>query len=247
MYYEIADTNVRLAGSLHAWPADAGTGELPAWVWDAYHWSEHICLEMDSSTARLCSRFSNGNSLDQRLPADLWARLRALWPGSSDLAPMKQWAVLFALQTLNVQMTPGVEPQLTLKAQADQKPINYLETAGEFAALADALSDAEYARLIQRVIGDLPVLQRVLYNIHRAWLTRNIGEVERILPGTLLGLPTVANIILDARNRAWLPKVIASLGIKTRTLFAVGAAHLPGANGLLALLGREGYELRLLE
>jgi len=45
MYYEIVGTNARLAGSLHQWPADSGTGDLPHWVWDAYRWSEKIYLE----------------------------------------------------------------------------------------------------------------------------------------------------------------------------------------------------------
>ena len=39
MYYELVGTNVRLAGSMHAWPAEAGQQDLPAWIWAAYQWS----------------------------------------------------------------------------------------------------------------------------------------------------------------------------------------------------------------
>lgn len=48
--------------------------------------------------------------------------------------------------------------------------------------------------------------------------------------------------MLDYRNKKWMPILLAR---KEKTIFvAVGGAHLPGKNGLLNLLKRQGYQLQ---
>lgn len=48
-------------------------------------------------------------------------------------------------------------------------------------------------------------------------------------------------MLIDARNRAWLPEIEAAAG--RRLLVAVGAAHLPGEAGLLKLLDDAGWRV----
>ncbi|MCB1343704.1 MAG: TraB/GumN family protein [Pseudooceanicola sp.] len=47
--------------------------------------------------------------------------------------------------------------------------------------------------------------------------------------------------ILDTRNRAWIPRILSTPG--NTVVVAVGAAHLPGRNGVLNLLEKAGYRL----
>ncbi len=44
------------------------------------------------------------------------------------------------------------------------------------------------------------------------------------------------------RNSAWLPKLMEFLN-KGRSVVNVGASHLPGPNGVLALLRDKGYRI----
>ncbi len=48
--------------------------------------------------------------------------------------------------------------------------------------------------------------------------------------------------LLDERNRSWVPVIEATTG--DHLVIAVGAAHLPGENGVLNLLQEQGYQLQ---
>ncbi len=50
---------------------------------------------------------------------------------------------------------------------------------------------------------------------------------------------------LDDRNKQWIPQLLPLLA-QGNAFIAVGALHLPGENGLLALIEAEGYQLRPL-
>jgi uncharacterized protein len=54
------------------------------------------------------------------------------------------------------------------------------------------------------------------------------------------------NAAFDERNRAWLPQILKTLPVTKHTPIVVGAGHLCGPTGLLSLLNREGYTLKLL-
>jgi hypothetical protein len=246
MYYEIVGTNARLAGSLHQWPADSGTGDLPHWVWDAYRWSEKIYLEADLSEAKSFVRLTDGRSLQNVLPASIWTALMEALPRGADLSPLKPWAALMALQFVGTPMVEGVEPQVYARAKADSKSLRYLETMAEFSGRLDNVRAADYVEAFGVALEKLPDLRQVLREMRSAWISRRVEEVEAVLPRTLLGLPRVARLMLDDRNLAWLPRIEATIQAPERTLIMIGAAHLPRATGLLTLLGHRGYELRLV-
>jgi hypothetical protein len=54
------------------------------------------------------------------------------------------------------------------------------------------------------------------------------------------GISGYMDLLLYARNRKWAKNLDTLLGKKSM-LIAVGAAHLPGAGGLIDLLRKEGY------
>ena len=54
------------------------------------------------------------------------------------------------------------------------------------------------------------------------------------------------DVLLDNRNKAWIEKIKAFANEKP-TLFAFGAGHLGGDNGLIELLKKEGYKVKPLK
>ncbi|MGL5226592.1 MAG: TraB/GumN family protein [Bacteroidales bacterium] len=50
------------------------------------------------------------------------------------------------------------------------------------------------------------------------------------------------SIIIDTRNKEWIKKIISMIH-EDSSLIAVGAGHLPGVNGLIALLRHQGYSV----
>jgi uncharacterized protein YbaP (TraB family) len=54
--------------------------------------------------------------------------------------------------------------------------------------------------------------------------------------------PNFVENFLNKRNRNWIPVIENQIDIEN-TFIAVGAGHLPGENGILALLRNKGYTL----
>jgi uncharacterized protein len=248
MYYEIEGTAVRLAGSMHLVPAAAPN--LPEWIWRAYEWAEELAFEADLATVRDHIYLSEGDSLEYHLPRALWGALNAAWPPNHPLGAvgsLKLWMAILQLPTTRALSAPGVELQLTQRAQIDKKPIAYLETMAEFGELGDGISQATYEDALSITLAELPNAHHNSLDVHRAWLTRRIEELETVIArGPMARMPQIASRVLDSRSKSWLPRIIAATSVSKRTLVAVGALHLPGKNGLLALLQRAGHGVRLV-
>ena len=54
------------------------------------------------------------------------------------------------------------------------------------------------------------------------------------------------NVMLDDRNKKWITR-IAAQARKEATFFGVGAGHLPGELGVIALLRKEGYTVKAVQ
>jgi uncharacterized protein YbaP (TraB family) len=248
VYYEIASTSVRLAGSMHLVPATSP--DLPSWIWDAYAWSETVVFEADLAAVRDHIYLKEGDSLQSKLPVPLWEALQAAWPPNHPLGAverLKPWMAILQLPTTRAPAAAGVEIHLTQRARQDGKQISYLETMGEFAELGDGLPPAVLEEALAITLAELPNALRNSFDLHRAWLTRRTDEIEAVIArGPLSRMPLIAARMLDLRNERWMPKILAAIPTSRRTLIAAGALHFPREQGLLALLQRAGHEVRLV-
>ena len=62
-------------------------------------------------------------------------------------------------------------------------------------------------------------------------------------PGSTLMSPETKKILLENRNKAWIPKLIAMLNERHTYFITVGAAHLVGPMGVPNLLRAAGYKV----
>ena len=79
-----------------------------------------------------------------------------------------------------------------------------------------------------------------------AWRRGDAEKLQHLMKASLADFPAFADRILDARNRNWLPKIERDLRSGHTYFVIVGAAHLGGPNGLLALLRSHGYQIEQL-
>lgn len=61
MYFQVDGTNLRIVGSIHAFPAHLPS--MPSWICEAYEWADEIYLESDTSKFVPYARLSEGESL----------------------------------------------------------------------------------------------------------------------------------------------------------------------------------------
>ena len=77
-----------------------------------------------------------------------------------------------------------------------------------------------------------------------AWRIGDIAVLERILLNDArTDDPTSFKQMFTQRNQDWIPKIQQLFGNGQRELILVGAGHLPGQDGVLALLSAAGYQV----
>ena len=172
-------------------------------------------------------------------------------PSIRDL--MKPWFLALGILESQVQRTPyrtatATEQQL-LEARGDAELIG-LETVEEQMAFFDTLP-AELQDLILRdALARYDEAPNAIDELVRAWRTGDAASLEcfsREGVEALPGLDDFYEILLDGRNRAWISRLDMLLESESHAeshiLFAVGALHLYGEQGLPAQLRRAGYRV----
>jgi len=79
-----------------------------------------------------------------------------------------------------------------------------------------------------------------------AWRRGDAEALTRMLQESFREVPALGQRLIDIRNRNWLPKIEGYLRSGKTYFVVVGAGHMGGPNGLLALLKARGYKIEQL-
>ena len=140
----------------------------------------------------------------------------------------------------------GVEAFMERRAQANSKPIVGLESLREHMDVFSGLSDraSEAVLLITFIPADKSAAG--FDAMMKAWRSGNVDFITNAVHAEFRDVPAMGERLLGSRNRRWIPKLERYL-TSGQTYFAVvGAAHLGGSDGLLALLKARGYRVEQL-
>lgn len=95
--------------------------------------------------------------------------------------------------------------------------------------------------MIEKSIADLKDLPRMLAEAIAAWRAGDLRRIdELLLRDSRRKYPEIHRALLTDRNVAWAPRIEALLATPEIEFVLVGAAHLPGTDGLMALLQARG-------
>lgn len=189
-----------------------------------------------------------GEELDGLIGEDLFAHVtRLLGAYGIDSATANRLAPWAVYTTLNLPADMrGIPLDMALDrlAREHAKPVHGLETFAEQTAIFTAISRADQVALLEHTVCHYDRLQtetREIVAHYRAGdlksllavSTHEAGEAEDRLNQRLVA----------ERNRIMAQRLLGPLR-QGGQLVAIGALHLPGAEGVLALLAREGFVLR---
>ncbi|GAB2618935.1 TraB/GumN family protein [Novilysobacter erysipheiresistens] len=147
-------------------------------------------------------------------------------------------------QSLGFSAEQGLDRHLMARAEAAGKPTAGLET------FDDQLRALDATPMDEQVIGLAEFIDRprdmpgVLAKLHQAWRAGDIERLDQLTRVEMLEqTPETYRIVNVERNEAWLPKLQAMLDDYTGDdmLVVVGALHLLGEDGVVAMLRDEGY------
>jgi uncharacterized protein len=150
---------------------------------------------------------------------------------------------LFLPKMLNCEMQ-SYEMELVKHTQMQQEEIFGLETVQQQLAVFDEIPYEEQVKsLLKMVYGNLEGATAELKNLMALYQEKDLNKILEYMQHDADPVyREYTNILLTNRNKAWIPK-IEEVAKQKPTLFAVGAAHLAGKEGIIMLLRSHGYTI----
>ncbi len=142
---------------------------------------------------------------------------------------------------------PVAMEQIIMKeAKQRGKSIEGLETMSYQMSIFDSIPykiQAEQLLKYTKSTGDKSEAEKELNEMMEAYKDQDLEKLEAIIRKSENGMEKYENLLLFNRNRNWVKKLKTILQDKSVTI-AVGAGHLPGEQGLINLLRKEGFKVR---
>jgi uncharacterized protein len=164
------------------------------------------------------------------------------------LKQFKPWLLAMTIEAMEWQKA-GFDAELGLdkhffdRAQVESKPVQGLETTDFQISLFDGMSMEQQDRFLAETLKGVATETASVSKLVASWKVGDAAAIERLVLADVKGDPFVYDRLLVGRNRAWLPKIEALFSRPRPAFVVVGAAHLVGPDGLVAMLKAKGYQL----
>lgn len=149
---------------------------------------------------------------------------------------------------MSMEGMKSYELELTAMAKEGNKKVEGLESIAYQLSLFDSIPYAVQAKmLVEAVSGeDRGSAEEAdpLDELIGHYKNENIIKLQELVEDEE-GIAGFQNVLLTNRNRNWI-EPMAKMMRRETVFFAVGAGHLAGSDGLVALLRAEGYQLKPL-
>jgi uncharacterized protein YbaP (TraB family) len=248
-----------LLGSVHVLKPD--DSQLPAEALQAYAHATALVMELDLNALKpedmMLSMATLGalpqdETLQQALGPTLYARFaaqaRADGLDAALLEHLQPWMAALMLDQaqmarLGYETAAGVDQQFAQRAAADHKRIIGLETMDEQLGLFAQLSREQQQRYLRYTLDEHARAAGELKAMVAAWQAGDTRTLERLLTEGFEDFPDLFRTLTTERNRRWLQVLEPLLNGQQDYLVVVGALHLVGKDGLVALLRERGYSV----
>jgi uncharacterized protein YbaP (TraB family) len=198
------------------------------------------------------SQLPEGETLKDRLSADSYKKF-------SDLAAdaglpvvmcdkMKPSMAALILTVIEIQKL-GFDPEAGLDkhyfelARKQGKEIAGLETPEFQIDLLTGMSREEDELVMKITIEDLEKSKKEFAELVQAWRTGDSDKLEKLLNEATEEAPAIFKRLLTDRNERWVPKIEELARGNKPAIVIVGAGHLVGKNGVVALLKKKGLKV----
>lgn len=248
-------------GTLHL--SDKRVTTLPAPVAQAFDSAGSLTVETirtPEQEPHLLRRMTlpEGRLLDAIIGAELYdevvAAVGRYGVPTRNLHRFKPWAVLTTigvpLQEFRRQRAGRMPLDLTLiqRGQARAIPVFALETLDEQLDLFDKMTEEDQITMLRQAVQDSGRISELVESMTRYYLARDLNGLLKWLERQMAGQdPRMARLfwsrLINARNAVMVERMQDRLAAGA-AFVAVGAAHLPGEKGVIALLHARGYAVK---
>jgi uncharacterized protein YbaP (TraB family) len=173
------------------------------------------------------------------------ARVGSLGMPASALQQFKPWFLAMTLMAVEWEKAGfdaalGLDKHFYDRAQTEGKAVQGLETTEYQISRFDGMAMPQQDRFLAESLKDLDAEKASVQKIADAWKAGDLPTLERLVLQDVKDDPFMYQRLLVERNRNWLPKIEALFARPGRAFIVVGAAHLVGPDGLIAMLKAKG-------
>jgi uncharacterized protein YbaP (TraB family) len=160
---------------------------------------------------------------------------------------LQLWATALTLSMPKPQSGLYLDKLLYQQAQAAGKRFKPLESINEQIAIFTGLTLDEQKELLRNVLDEYQDYPELFEQMTEAYLTRDLKQLmqmsnENPMSKNPVLQEKVMARLLDQRNQRMTARIELLLS-QGRVFIAIGALHLPGDEGVIALLRQRGYQL----
>lgn len=247
---------LHLVGSIHL--LDSAAYPLPAIIDRAMDSARVVAFEVDADSARAqlpslvkLGLFAPGRTLSDVVNHETDSLLSVVLPKigatSAQVQPLKPWMLslqlgAIAMQRSGMRTELGLDKHLFERARRDARRIVALETAADQLAMLDGIPPEDQVALLRNTLRDFDRVAASAAALRTAWRDGDVRTLDSLALGRMQAYPRTRAAMFDDRNARWMP-AIESLLTQGDAVVVVGAGHLVGDRGLVALLRSRGFRV----
>lgn len=254
------DSTIYLFGTVHVRRPGADWGGPNAHA--ALAASEEVWTELEMSAAADAQSAAEAmrlgaapadRPLSSRLTADQNVAVGAALTRLGAPATMaEQWQPWFAGLMISIMpiMRAGYDPgagvdrQIDAAADAAGKRMRWFETSAEQLTFFAGLSEEVQVEMLMESVQGGSESAGELAELERDWERGNLRALERaVIDETRDNYPELYDMLFVRRNRAWTETLMREMDGAGVDFVAVGAGHLLGRDGLVAMLRARGVRV----
>jgi hypothetical protein len=192
-----------------------------------------------------------GESLENLLGTERFGAVRSAVAGyavpEDRLRRMKPWAAMMTLSLPPPKTGLYLDFSLSLRAAGFGAEVSGLETLEEQLSFLERMSLEDQLLMLDQALAEHDQVQAVHDELVDTYLAGDLASLEAAAREEMAALPESTRAWfqeegIDARNRRMARNALPLLE-QGCVFIAVGALHLPGESGLIALLREAGYRL----
>jgi uncharacterized protein len=244
-----------LGGSMHA--LRSADYPLPTAYNTAFDASSHLVFEDDPQTSSeeakallRAGTYPKADTLRNHVDPRTYQYVRRFFAllnvSENTFSKYRPWLINIMLSSpSNENSQLGVERYLQRRAKSS-KSMSGLESPREHNAFFIDLNDREAEALLLILFINAGQGETGDASMVKAWRRGDAEAVNRVLREEFRDFPSLGRRLIDVRNRNWLPKIESYLRSGKTYFVVVGAGHMGGPQGLLAMLRARGYAIEQL-
>lgn len=220
--------------------------------------TQQVALEIDMDDPGMMAgmmksmNMSDGNELKKLVTEQEYAKLSQFYKDSVGVGiAMFEKAKPFILMGPLFNAVLSCQPQsyemsLVELAAKQKSEVIGIETLEEQMAIFDTIPYKDQIKTIISMIDSLPQARKEFSNLVALYKSQKINDLYNLMMASNYGMDGNEEVMLFARNKKWVPR-IRKIAAEKPTFFAVGAGHLGGDRGVIALLRKEGFKVRAIQ